>query len=241
MVTLVICLLILYVYKNSNVLTVIPCINDEITQWDNIEYVEVYVDGGAVPPTFIVDDSREIKKLVDSIVDTSGYRSISPEKQLEGLCNLWVRFSNGVCVGTYRNVNQGYIDLELRATGGPFYKLPKKFRKNLLELLEQYREVLKYREALKEKVQESQSSDEAKQAMYVAIDHVDSIQILRDYPSICAERLTSLPAQYYEDVDEKKIDIIDWLITVGDPGSHNANFLLIDSETYEYLTFFPGA
>ena len=107
-----------------------------IRETNNIEYVEIYAEGCAVPPTLIIDDSRTIKSLVTSITDIWGYRRIPKERYLEGLCNIWIKFSNGVCVGTYKDINQGYIDLELRATGGPFYKLPKKFRENVLELLD---------------------------------------------------------------------------------------------------------
>ena len=138
-------------------------------------------------------------------------------------------------------MNQGYVDLELRATGGPFYRLPNKFRKTVLGLLEEYKDVLPYREALKEKIMDFGGySDEEKRVICVAIDHVNSIEILRDYPKVAIERLERVPVQYGQD-KETRIDEMDWLVTIGDPGSHNANFKIIDSETYEYLAYIPGA
>ena len=131
--------------------------------------------------------------------------------------------------------------MELRAIGGLFYRLPNKFRKTVLGLLEEYKAVLPYREALKEKVMDFQGySDEEKQAICVAIDHVNSIEILRDYQAIAIERLERVPVPYEHD-KEIGIDVMDWLVTIGDPGSHNANFKIIDSETYEYLAYIPGA
>lgn len=128
--------LVLVIGRVVNKTVAVAYINDGTVQWNNIEYVEIYAEGCAVPPTLIIDDSRTIKSLVTSITDIWGYRRIPKERYLEGLCNIWIKFSNGVCVGTYKDINQGYIDLELRATGGPFYKLPKKFRENVLELLD---------------------------------------------------------------------------------------------------------
>lgn len=225
----------------SNRIFSIPYINDGAVEWENIEYVEVYFDGCAVPPTSIIDDSRIVNELVSYIRNTRKYNSVPKESYIEGLCDIWVRFSNGVCVGTYQDVNQGYIDLELRATGGPFYRLPNKFRKTVLGLLEEYKDVLPYREALKEKIMDFGGySDEEKRVICVAIDHVNSIEILRDYPTVAIERLERVPVQYGLD-KETRIDEMDWLVTIGDPGSHNANFKIIDSETYEYLAYIPGA
>lgn len=212
--------MVLMVRRIVNKTVAVAYINDGTVRWDNIEYVEIYAEGCAVPPTFIIDDSRTIKSLVTSITDIWGYRRIPKERYLEGLCDIWIKFSNGVCVGTYKDINQGYVDLELRATGGPFYKLPKKFRENVLELLEQHQEILQYQEKLKEKAMDFQDySDDEKQAMCVAIDYVDSITILKDYPEIVIERLSRLPERYPEEVDESKIDSMDWLVTVGDPYS----------------------
>lgn len=212
--------MVLMVRRIVNKTVAVAYINDGTVRWDNIEYVEIYAEGCAVPPTFIIDDSRTIKSLVTSITDIWGYRRIPKGRYLEGLCDIWIKFSNGVCVGTYKDINQGYVDLELRATGGPFYKLPKKFRENVLELLEQHQEILQYQEKLKEKAMDFQDySDDEKQAMCVAIDYVDSITILKDYPEIVIERLSRLPERYPEEVDESKIDSMDWLVTVGDPYS----------------------
>lgn len=238
----IICFSILLFYQKIKTPVVIAYINDEMIQWDNVEYAEVYVDGCAIPPTFTMDDSAKLKKLVASITDIRKYKIIPAGKQLEGQCDIWIKFSNDVCIGTYKKVNQGYIDLELRTTGGPFYKLPRGFRKEVLDLLEEHEDMLQYRETLKDKINNSQYyTEEEKQAIYTAIDHVEIIKILRDYPTVRIERLGRLPAQYYEEVDENKIDIMDWRVTVGDTGSHNADTKIIDSETYEYLTSLPGA
>lgn len=143
-IAFIICLLVLFVYKKADVPSVIPYINDETVQWDDISYAEVYVGGWAIPPAFTVEDADTIKELVDSLRDVQEYRRIQTGKQLEGLCNVWIEFSNGVCIGTYEDVNQGYIDLELRATGGPFYELPEEFRENILDLVEAHQKVLQY-------------------------------------------------------------------------------------------------
>lgn len=116
---------------------VIPYINDGNMEWNDISYAEVYVGGCAIPPAFTVEDPETINKLVNSLMNTGKYKHIPIEHYLEGLCNIWIRFSNGVCIGIYDDVNQGYIDKELRATGGPFYKLPQEFWESVQDLIKE--------------------------------------------------------------------------------------------------------
>lgn len=118
----------------------IPRLTDPDTNWDNITQITLYADGyygRSMDEPLVITDAAAIEELTDALLNTRAYRTVSPEKVLEGLNGLWVDFGNGVVLGMYADRNYGSFCSSPGENGSPCYKLPPKLWRMTNELLEQ--------------------------------------------------------------------------------------------------------
>lgn len=105
----------------------IPRLTDPDTNWDNITQITLYADGyygRSMDEPLVITDAAAIEELTDALLNTRAYRTVSPEKVLEGLNGLWVDFGNGVVLGMYADENYGSFSDAIDPDGSPCYRLP---------------------------------------------------------------------------------------------------------------------
>lgn len=101
----------------------IPCLHSPDTDWENISQITLRSDGyygRRAEEPLVISDAKDIQRLTHSLLNIRAYRTVKPEKALEGMNGIWADFGNGIVLGMYADENYGSFSSD----PDTFYRLP---------------------------------------------------------------------------------------------------------------------